>query len=74
MKKFIAFLLDVVFCFFIPGYILALIFGGIESSGGSVGFTLTGFPMLIGIGIVILYIYLSRKVWGKSWGQRIMKV
>jgi len=70
MKKFIAFIIDIVISFGFVGYFIALLTGQITPSG----FSLSGIPALILFIEIILYFTVLKKKLGKTPGQKLLKV
>ena len=74
MKNFIALILDLLFVFIVPGFIIGSLTGNTYTEDGSVGFNFTGIPALIFIIVIVLYFVVSKKVWGKTPFQKLLKV
>ena len=63
----VAFILDLIFSFFVIGYVVALIFGGTTETG----FSLSGFPAIVAIGLWIAYMVGMPRIGGRVF-QRLL--
>lgn len=70
MRKFVAFLLDVIISFGLVGYVIGILSGQVTENG----FELSGVPALILFAEIILYFTVLRKKLGKTPGQILLKV
>ena len=67
-RKVVAFILDLIFSFFVIGYLIALITGDTTENG----FALTGFPAIIMFALWIAYMVGMQRIGGRLF-QRLFK-
>lgn len=70
MKKFFALVIDIFISFGIIGYLIGSLTGQTTENG----FKLNGLPAVILIVEIILYFVLSKKLFGKTIGQKILGI
>ncbi len=70
-RRFIAVLVDLVILSVID-YLISMAFGGVQTAGGSISVSLTGFPMLIVALIPALYYVVLEAVMGGTLGKMLL--
>ncbi|WP_339694768.1 hypothetical protein [Celeribacter baekdonensis] len=66
----LAAILDFLTAFFVLGFVIASLFGGITESG----FQLSGLPALLLFGLIFAYFWAGKRYFGGTLWKRILKV